>query len=123
MEQRRQRRVDPASTQEVTMRALFAALAAAVMTSLATPTVAQSTNAQQERMKACNTQAGAEKLTGDARKSFMSDCLAGKTTAGSGSSAGTTQQELMKACNTEAGAQKLTGDARKSFMSSCLKGR
>ena len=34
---------------------------------------------QQELMKTCNTQAGNQKLTGDARKSFMSDCLSGKT--------------------------------------------
>jgi hypothetical protein len=33
---------------------------------------------QQELMKICNTQAGNQKLTGDARKSFMSDCLSGK---------------------------------------------
>ena len=34
-------------------------------------------NAQQERMKSCNTQAGAQKLAGDARKTFMSSCLKG----------------------------------------------
>lgn len=47
-------------------------------------------------MKSCNTQAGAEKLTGDARKAFMSDGLAGRTTTGSGNLAGMTQQEKMK---------------------------
>jgi hypothetical protein len=30
---------------------------------------------QQEKMKACSTQAGDQKLEGDARKAFMSDCL------------------------------------------------
>jgi len=35
--------------------------------------------AQQELMKTCNAQAGNQKLTGDARKSRMSDCLSGKT--------------------------------------------
>jgi hypothetical protein len=72
---------------------------------------------QQELMKACNTQAGNQKLTGDARKSFMSDCLSGKA-----STTLTPQQELMKSCNVQATTQKLKGDARKHFMSNCLKG-
>ncbi len=73
---------------------------------------------QQEKMKTCNTEAAAKKLSGDARKTFMSSCLSSKTTAGTG----TTQQEKMKTCNTEASAKKLSGEARKTFMSSCLKG-
>jgi hypothetical protein len=72
---------------------------------------------QQELMKTCNEQAGTQKLTGDARKSFMSDCLSGKI-----SSPLTRQQELMKSCNAQATSQKLKGDARKQFMSTCLKG-
>jgi psiF repeat len=72
---------------------------------------------QQELMKTCNEPAGNQKLTGDARKSFMSDCLSGKT-----SSPLTRQQELMKSCNVQATSQKLKGDARKQFMSTCLKG-
>jgi hypothetical protein len=32
---------------------------------------------QQEKMKACNADAGAKQLTGDARKTFMSTCLQG----------------------------------------------
>jgi hypothetical protein len=74
-------------------------------------------NSQQQRMTACNAQAGQQNLTGDARKSFMSDCLSGKTTA-----AKMTPQERMKSCNTQAGTKNLSGDARKSFMASCLKG-
>jgi hypothetical protein len=69
---------------------------------------------QQELMKTCNTEAGNQKLAGDARKSFMSDCLSGKTL--------TPQQELMKSCNVQASTQKLKGDPRKQFMSNCLKG-
>lgn len=30
---------------------------------------------QQDKMKACNAEAGEKKLKGDARKAFMSDCL------------------------------------------------
>ncbi len=75
--------------------------------------------AQQQRMQTCNAEVKTKKLTGDARKSFMSQCLSGKTTAESGM---TPQQQKMKTCNQEASAKKLTGDARKSFMSTCLKG-
>ena len=73
--------------------------------------------AQQERMKTCNADAATQKLTGDARKTFMSQCLSGKTVATS-----STQQNKMKACNEQATTKKLAGDARKSFMSTCLKG-
>jgi hypothetical protein len=34
-------------------------------------------SAQQDRMKACNKQAGDKKLKGDERKKFMSACLKG----------------------------------------------
>jgi hypothetical protein len=98
---------------------LFALTAVAALMAFTPAAHAQQTapNPQQERMKTCNTQAGQQKLSGDARKSFMSDCLSGKATASKNS-----QQEKMKSCNTQASAQKLTGDSRKSFMSSCLKG-
>ena len=42
------------------------------------PTQAQ--KKQQERMSACNKQAGEKKLKGDARKKFVSACLEGKST-------------------------------------------
>jgi psiF repeat len=71
-------------------------------------------------MKACNTQAADQKLSSDARKSFMTDCLSGKTAAAA--PAPMTQQDKMKACNVQASSQKLNGDARKSFMSTCLRG-
>src|SRR5215204_5254045 len=40
------------------------------------PSAAQA--AQQERMAACNAESGQKKLSGDKRKSFMANCLAGK---------------------------------------------
>src|SRR6185437_14847264 len=85
---------------------------------LAGPASAQG-NSQQDRMKACNTQAGEQNLSGDMRKSFMSDCLSGKTAQ---TTPANSQQQKMKTCNTEATTKKLTGDARKTFMSGCLKG-
>jgi hypothetical protein len=70
-------------------------------------------NAQQDRMKACNTKA--EGMKGDERKAFMSNCLAGKDAP----AAKMSQQDKMKACNVKAEGKK--GDERKAFMSECLK--
>ena len=70
--------------------------------------------AQQEKMKACNADAGTKALKGDERKKFMSECLGPK-------SAPATQQNKMKSCNAEAGTNALKGDERKKFMSECLK--
>ena len=73
------------------------------------------TNPQQERMKACNAQAGEKK--GDERKAFMTTWL-----KGGGEALPMTQQEKMKKSNGDASAEALKGDDRKAFMSSCLKG-
>ena len=70
--------------------------------------------AQQEKMKSCNAEAGTKALKGDERKKFMSECLGSKP-------APETQQSKMKSCNAEAGTKALKGDDRKKFMSECLK--
>ena len=72
----------------------------------ATPVYAE--NAQQERMKTCNTKAGDKK--GDERKKFMSDCLSAEKK---------TYDNKMGACNTK--SKGMTGDDRKKFMSECMK--
>jgi hypothetical protein len=69
---------------------------------------------QQEKMKACNAKAVDQKLEGDARKAFMSDCLKASKPMG--------QQDKMKACNKDASAKALKGEDRKAFMSTCLSG-
>jgi hypothetical protein len=99
------------------------AIAAAVTITLpvldAGPAAAQEkTTPQQQRMKDCNATAGSQKLTGDARKTFMSNCLSGDASGAPAMS----QQDKMKSCNARASQQELKGDARKNFMSSCLKG-
>ena len=76
------------------------------------PSAAQ--KAQQEKMKACNAEAGQKELKGDERKQFMSTCLGAKP-------ASATQQDKMKSCNSEASSKELKGDERKKFMSECLK--
>ena len=78
------------------------------------PTPAQ--QAQQEKMKRCNAEAGEKSLKGDERKEFMSGCLGAKA-------APPTQQNKMKTCNAEAGEKSLKGDERKKFMSECLKAK
>lgn len=75
--------------------------------------------AQQNKMGACNKDAAAKNLQGDARKAFMKECL---SAGGQPSAAQTAQQEKMKACNKQAGDKVLKGDDRKKFMSACLKG-
>jgi psiF repeat-containing protein len=87
------------------------------------------------RMTDCNAQAGEQKLTGDARKQFMAECLKAPAAAaddGAGSSKASSkksaegghsaQAEKMKHCNQEATAKSLHGDERRQFMSQCLKG-
>jgi hypothetical protein len=68
---------------------------------------------QQEKMAACNKQAGEKNLKGDERKKFMAECL---------SAAKKSQQEKMTACNKQAGEKNLKGDERKKFMAECLRG-
>ena len=91
---------------------------------------------QAERMTQCNAEAHDKKLTGDARKQFMSDCLKGHAKSHEEEGAKTEQAsqhrqssdgehpgrgEKMKACNQEATAKNLHGDDRRHFMSQCLK--
>ncbi len=88
------------------------ACAFAADTEKKTPSPAQ--QAQQEKMKSCNADAGKKELKGDERKKFMSECLSAKPVAAS-------QQDKMKSCNAEAASNSLKGDERKAFMSGCLK--
>lgn len=66
--------------------------------------------AQQEKMKACNADAGEKKLAGDARKKFMSECLSAKSDAPNSAAA---------ACEGKAAEKKLAGAAKSSFMKKC----
>jgi hypothetical protein len=76
-------------------------------------------NAQQDKMKICNTQAKAQSLSGDARKSFMKTCLSAQPATEPKLNS---QQQKMKQCNADAKTKGLSGAERKSFMSTCLKG-
>src|SRR5689334_22797951 len=115
------------------MRTLCTALAVAFLISApayAAADAGKPLTAQQTLMKTCNASANDRKLKGDARKTFMKECLAGKTTtnatttlpAAAPTTSATTdtgknsQQDLMKTCNATATTQGLKGDARKTFM-------
>jgi len=61
------------------MKGVVATICASILIlSVSSPRPTYALTPQQELMKTCNSQAGNQKLTGDARKSFMSDCLSGK---------------------------------------------
>jgi len=95
-----------------------------IAVSMAAPLAALAADAQtgqQQKMTACNKEAGTRKLEGDARKAFMSECLSASG-APAAAKPKMTQQEKMGYCNKEAGTKKLEGDARKKFMSECLSG-
>jgi hypothetical protein len=98
-----------------------AALATMALAGLGAQSPARALTSQQELMKTCNTTAGTQHLTGDARKTFMSDCLSGRTAAPAAPATPMTPQQRMTSCNATAGTQHLAGDARKTFMASCLK--
>jgi len=121
------------------MHALLATLTLLFLaTSLGSAADKKDPPAQSQRMSECTTQAGDRKLTNDARKQFMTDCLKGTSTsadavtgtakttrphkseeAGQGH---TSQTEKMKTCNQEATAKNLHKEERRQFMSDCLKG-
>lgn len=73
---------------------------------------AYSLTAQQEKMKACNSEASGKELKGQQRKDFMKECLSSDKL--------TPQQEKMKTCNTDASSKSLKGQDRKNFMKECL---
>ena len=75
---------------------------------------------QQQRMTSCNQQATAQTLKGDARKTYMSNCLNNSSSKPAEKSM-TPQQQKMGECNVTATQQSLKGDDRKKFMSACLK--
>jgi hypothetical protein len=112
------------------MKTIFLLVAFAVATGSAfaadaekkAPSPAQ--QAQQDKMKSCNADAGKKELKGDERKKFMSTCLGAKSaapTVPAAPAAPASQQDKMKSCNAEAGSKTLKGDERKAFMSDCLK--
>jgi hypothetical protein len=88
------------------MKRLFSLAIVGALAAVATPAFAE--NAQQERMKTCNTKAADKK--GDERKTFMKECLSAEKK---------TYDNKMGACNTKSKGMK--GEEHKKFMSDCMK--
>jgi len=92
------------------------------------PGLAGAENAQQQKMKACNAEASSKHLKGDARKTFMSECLKANSAVAADNAKGSalpelsSQEKKMKACNAEAAQKHLKGEERKTFMKTCLSG-
>ena len=77
---------------------------------------------EQEKVKACSTQASKQDLTANEHQAFMKQCLAANSVAPAGEKKKPTPQQLkMKKCNADAKSKELKGDVRKKFMSTCLK--
>jgi hypothetical protein len=68
-------------------------------------------NAQQQKMTTCNAEAKTKALSGDARKTFMSQCLSGSATPAA--------TDKTASCTSDADSKKLHGAARTSFIKKC----
>ena len=103
----------------LSMAATAAAPVAAPVTATppATVAAAPAVNTQQNRMKSCNVDAAAKKLTGTDRQGFMKTCLSGGTVT----KPLTAAQQRMKDCNVDATSKTLKGKDRQTFVSQCLK--
>ncbi|QDX81924.1 hypothetical protein B9N43_12075 [Denitratisoma sp. DHT3] len=92
-------------------------LACTALLCLSAQAASEAQKAQQEKMKTCNAEAKTKALKGDARKSFMKDCLS------SGGSASTKEEPKAANANCEKMAEekKLAGAAKGSFIKKCGK--
>jgi psiF repeat-containing protein len=73
---------------------------------------------EQQRMKACNTQAKQKNLEGAERNHFMRACLKGKN--GNGPTV-SVHQKRTEDCTRQARERRLEGSKRRGFMSECEK--
>jgi hypothetical protein len=101
------------------MKKLLMALAVAAFALSAQAADTTKPTAQQDKMTACNKEAGNKKLEGDVRKAFMSDCLSAKP-AGAASAAKPTTAATSPACEKSADEKKLAGAARSSHIKKCM---
>jgi hypothetical protein len=72
----------------------------------------------QQRMRACNTQAKEKQLSGAERSRFMTHCLNGRNGA---APKPTAHQAKNESCTKQADGRALEGAARRGFMSDCVK--
>ena len=99
------------------MRTLLLSLPLAMVATLA---AADDKASAPSRSAECAAQAVDRKLSGDARKQFVADCMKAQPPAPADRHV-SPQAEKMKICSKEASAKALKGDERRSFMSTCLR--
>jgi len=92
-------------------------LLASLLFSYACAMAADGLTPDQQRMRACNTQAKEKGLEARARSRFITDCLNGRK----GERPLTPLQARNEACTRKADEQKLQGAARRGYMSDCTK--
>lgn len=103
----------------VAMTVLVLALGTAWLPTAQAADEAKAATPQQMRMKNCNKEAGEQQLKGDARKSFMSSCLSGKS-AGMAKGPANPDHPECAARAKDANGKPLAGAARASFMKKCV---
>jgi psiF repeat len=74
-------------------------------------------SSQQDKAKACNSEADSKGLKGDDRKNFMQDCL---SKAGNQQLNDMSQKDKMNVCKNLADRKNLTGSDRRSFLKDCM---
>ena len=74
---------------------------------------------QQEKMKACNKEAGDKQLKGDERKKFMSGCLKGEAAPGAKAEATTGGDSGCEAKALSKDGKPLAGAAKAAFIKKC----
>jgi hypothetical protein len=90
------------------MKSLFTLLALGLALSFGAAHAADGKTAQQNKMGACNKEAGDKK--GDERKAFMKECLSAKPA----------DAAVSPACEKSAADKKLAGAAKKSHIKKCM---
>jgi hypothetical protein len=73
---------------------------------------------QDEHLASCDADATAAKITGDARKSYISTCMSRKAGQANTNAA----REKLKSCTAQAGEKNLVEAPRKAFIDNCVKG-
>ena len=73
---------------------------------------------QDEHLASCDADATAAKITGDARKSYISTCMSRKA----GQPDTDAAREKLKFCTAQAGEKQLAAGPRKAFIDNCVKG-
>jgi hypothetical protein len=96
------------------MKKLISLLALGLTLALGSTASVHAATGQQNKMKTCNVDAKSKELKGDARKSFMKECLSTKSGDAKADSAAS------PVCEKSAADKKLHGAAKKAHVKKCM---